>query len=136
MKKTFLLYSLFLSCILSAQEKSLTNTSKSSFAKLRSVDMNAVQWTAGFWAERFQVCRDSMVPNMWNIYNDDKISHAFANFKIAAGLDTGSHKGPSFHDGDYYKTLEALASLYAVTKDHRLDDMMDQAIDVIGKSQR
>lgn len=119
-----------------AQEKSLTNTSKSSFAKLYSVNLADVQWTKGFWAERFQVCKDSMVPNMWRLYNDPNISHAFENFKIAAGIDTGSHKGPSFHDGDYYKTLEAVASLYAVTKDKRLDEKMDGAIDVIGKSQR
>ena len=114
-----------------AQDKALVNTSQSSFAKLRPVDMGQVQWTRGFWAERFRVCRDSMVPNLWRIYNDATISHAFRNFEIAAGLDTGSHKGPSFHDGDYYKTLEAMASLYAATKDSRLDAMMDKAIEVI-----
>jgi DUF1680 family protein len=79
--------------------------------------MDDVQWTKGFWAERFAVCKDSMVPNLWHIYNNAEISHAFRNFEIAAGLDTGSHKGPSFHDGDYYKTLEALAGIYALTKD-------------------
>jgi DUF1680 family protein len=137
MKKIFVSFcALLASTVIHAQEKSLTNTTKSSYAKLHSVDMNAVQWTNGFWAERFQVCRDSMVPNMWSIYNDDKISHAFANFKIAAGLDTGNHKGPSFHDGDYYKTLEAVASMYAITKDKKLDEAMDKAIDVIGKGQR
>ncbi len=119
-----------------AQDRSLVNTSHSSFGKLHSVDMGQVQWTRGFWAERFQTCRDSMVPNLWHIYNDANISHAFRNFEIAAGLDTGSHKGPSFHDGDYYKTLEAVASLYAVTKDNRLDAMMDKAIAIIAKTQR
>lgn len=126
---------LFAGC-LQAQEKSLTNTLHSPFARLHSVNMGSVHWTTGFWAERFQVCRDSMVPNMWRIYNDDNISHAFKNFKIAAGLDTGQHVGPSFHDGDYYKTLEAVAALYANTKDPHLDAMMDAAIAVIGKSQR
>lgn len=132
---------LFLLCFVivgqsAAQEKSLTNTSASAYAKLSSVDMGSVQWTKGFWADRFRVCKDSMVPNMWRIYNDADISHAFKNFEIAAGLDTGSHKGPSFHDGDYYKTLEAVAALYAVTKDKKLDEAMDKAIAVIGKSQR
>jgi DUF1680 family protein len=73
---------------------------------------------------------------MWKIYNDAGISHAFKNFEIAAGLDTGSHKGPSFHDGDFYKTLEAVASVYAATRDKRLDEQMDKAIEVIGKAQR
>jgi DUF1680 family protein len=119
-----------------AQEKGLTNTSKSAYAKLRSVNMGDVQWTNGFWADRFKVCKDSMVPNMWHLYTDPNISHAFENFKIAAGIDTGEFKGPSFHDGDFYKTLEAVASMYAATKDKHLDEIMDGAIDVIGKAQR
>src|SRR5687768_9097623 len=110
-----------------AQNNPLVNTSKSPYAMLHSVDMNAVKWTQGFWAERFAVCKDSMVPNLWRIYNDEKISHAFKNFEIAAGIDTGSHMGPSFHDGDFYKTLESVASLYALTKDKRLEEMMDHA---------
>jgi DUF1680 family protein len=126
----------WLSVSLIAQQSSLTNTSQSKFAKLRSIDMGSVQWTKGFWAERFQVCRDSMVPNIWRIYTDANISHAFKNFEIAAGLDTGSHKGPSFHDGDFYKTFEAVASMYAATHDKKLDEIMDKAIEVIGKAQR
>ena len=114
----------------------MTNTTKSAFAKLKSVNMDDVHWTNGFWAERFKVCRDSMVPNMWRIYNDPNISHAFKNFEIAAGLDTGDFKGPSFHDGDFYKTLESVASMYAATKDKQLDEIMDRAINVIGKAQR
>jgi uncharacterized protein len=119
-----------------AQEQSLVNTSQSKHAKLHSVDMSDVRWTEGFWADRFKVARESMVPNLWKIYNDADISHAFKNFEIAAGLDTGSHKGPSFHDGDYYKTLEAVASMYAVTRDKKLEQMMDRAIAVIARSQR
>src|SRR5678810_953597 len=138
MKKLFSFLFIFVSLthLATAQEKSLTNTSKSSYAKLKSVNMGDVQWTAGFWAERFKVCKDSMVPNMWHLYTDANISHAFENFKIAAGIDTGDFKGPSFHDGDFYKTLEAVASMYAATKDKHLDALMDNAIDVIGKAQR
>jgi uncharacterized protein len=98
--------------------------------------MNDVVWTKGFWAERFKVCRETMVPNLWRIYNDASISHAFKNFEIAAGLDTGMHKGPSFHDGDFYKTLESVASVYAITKDAKLDQWMDKAIATIAKAQR
>ncbi|MEJ6981383.1 glycoside hydrolase family 127 protein [Pedobacter sp. P351] len=121
---------------ISAQDKSLVNTSLSPHAKLQSLNMRDVTWTTGFWADRFKVAKETMVPNMWRIYNDAKISHAFKNFEIAAGLDTGNHKGPSFHDGDYYKTLEAVASVYAVSRDKKLDQMMDKAIAVIAKSQR
>ncbi|MNK47157.1 Non-reducing end beta-L-arabinofuranosidase [compost metagenome] len=127
---------LALASVAKAQDKSLVNTSNSPYAKLHSINLSDVTWTKGFWADRFKVATETMVPNMWAIYNDPKISHAFKNFEIAAGLDTGSHAGPSFHDGDYYKTLEAVAVLYASTKNPKLNDMMDKAIAVIGKSQR
>jgi DUF1680 family protein len=130
---TLLFFSLLNS---SAQDKSLVNTSESPHAKLHSLNMRDVTWTKGFWADRFKVAKETMVPNMWAIYNDADISHAFKNFEIAAGLDTGSHKGPSFHDGDYYKTLEAVASLYASTQDAKLNEIMDKSIAVIAKSQR
>jgi len=105
-------------------------------AVLARVDMASVRWTKGFWAERFAVCRDSMLPNLWKIYTDAGVSHAFENFRIAAGLDTGVHSGPPFHDGDFYKLLEGMAATYAITKDRRLDSMMDMAIGVIVKCQR
>jgi DUF1680 family protein len=77
-----------------------------------------------------------MVPHLWATYTSKEMCYSFQNFKIAAGLDTGRFRGPSFHDGDFYKTLEAVAALYANTKDPRLDSMMDEAIAVIGKAQK
>ncbi|MDB5247148.1 MAG: hypothetical protein JWQ40_1542 [Segetibacter sp.] len=132
----FFLIGLLLLNRLQAQDKGLVNTSKSAYAKLSGLDIEDVRWTKGFWADRFRVCRDSMVPNIWNVYTDANISHAYKNFEIAAGLDTGSHKGPSFHDGDFYKTMEAVVTMYAITRDKKLDEMLDKAITTIGKSQR
>ncbi|HTN19951.1 MAG TPA: glycoside hydrolase family 127 protein [Pelobium sp.] len=120
----------------SAQQKALTNTSNSKFAVFQSPNMEDVRWTGGFWGDRFEVCRTAMIPHIWDTYMDADVSHAFKNFEIAAGLDTGQHKGPSFHDGDFYKVLEGVANMYAVTKDKKLDEMMDKAIAVIAKSQR
>jgi DUF1680 family protein len=105
---------------LRAQDKALVNTTASPYAKLSSVDMGDVKWTTGFWADRFKVCRETMVPNLWRIYTDPKIGHALQNFEIAAGLDTGSHVGPPFQDGDFYKLFEAVAAMYAATHDPQL----------------
>jgi DUF1680 family protein len=136
MKKTIIaIIGLVMMHNVSAQT-SLVNTSQSSHAKLSSIGMSDVQWTKGFWAERFQVCKDSMVPHLWETYTSKTMCYAFQNFRIAAGLDTGRFRGPSFHDGDFYKTLEAMAALYASTKDKKLDAMMDDAIAVIAKAQR
>ena len=117
-------------------QSSLVNTSKSIHAKLSGVDMGDVQFTNGFWAERFAVCRDAMLPRLWNTYTSKDMCYSFQNFRIAAGLDTGNFRGPSFHDGDFYKTLEAMAAMYAITKDPILNAQMDTAIAVIGKAQK
>lgn len=119
-----------------AQDKAITNTSESPFAKQRAVNMENVSWTKGFWAERTETCYDHMVPHLWEVYTRADISHAYRNFEIAAGLHEGEHKGPSFHDGDFYKTLEAVCALYAQTKDAKLLQMIDEVIPVIAKSQR
>ncbi len=117
-------------------QKGLVGTSNSPYAKLYSLGMDDVKLTDGFWAERFNVCRDVMVPQLWNIYTSDTVCYAFRNFKIAAGLQSGSFQGPSFHDGDFYKTLEAVAAMYASTKDIGLFNKMEEAIRVISLAQR
>lgn len=137
MKKTFAcFFSLAFALSANAQNKALVNTSLSPYAKLHGVNMGDVQWTSGFWGERFNVAKESMVPQLWKVYTSADISHAYRNFEIAAGLAEGNHDGPSFHDGDFYKTIEAVASLYASTKDKKLDEMMDKVIETIAKSQR
>lgn len=139
MKKVFILLFSLGFCLAnkfaSAQNAGITNTSRSPYTRLHSVDLGDVKWTGGFWKERFDICRDSMITNMWHLFKDPHISHAFRNFQIAAGLDTGSHVGPPFMDGDFYKWLEAVAAVYSVTKDPRLDSLMDKVIAVIAKAQ-
>lgn len=119
-----------------AQKAGLVNTSQSKYAALSSINMGSVQFTKGFWADRFAICRDSMLPHLWDTYHNEVLCHSFRNFEIAAGLYPGKFRGPSFHDGDFYKTLEAVAAMYAVTKDYKLDTMMDHAIAVIAKAQK
>ncbi|HEX3165728.1 MAG TPA: glycoside hydrolase family 127 protein [Chitinophagaceae bacterium] len=136
MKKYFITSFIVLLMIQSSGQNSLVNTSNSPHAKLNSVGLSDVQWTKGFWAERFAVCRDAMVPQLWQTYTSKDMCYSFQNFRIAAGLDTGRFRGPSFHDGDFYKTLEAVAAMYAATKDKKLEAWMDEAIDVIGKAQK
>jgi len=95
-----------------------------------------MQWTGGFWADWSRVCRETMVPNMWRLLQDDSISHAFANFRIAAGLQQGQHHGPKWHDGDLYKWLEAACYVYGSTRDAQIDRLIDEVIAVITQVQR
>lgn len=135
MKKYLIIAGLFSSMIAVAQN-GLVNTQGSAHAKLTTVGISDVSWTKGFWAERFAVCRDAMLPQLWQTYTSKDICYSFQNFRVAAGLDTGRFRGPSFHDGDFYKTLEAVAAMYANTKDKKLEAWMDEAIAVIGKAQK
>lgn len=138
MKKTFLLLLIIAtaSVSLSAQNRGLTNTSASKYAKMSSVDIDAVHWTNGFWNERYAIIKDTMIQSMWHTLKDADLSHAYRNFEIAAGNCDGTHVGPPFHDGDFYKFFEGVASVYAQTKDPKLGKMMDEIIAVIAKVQR
>lgn len=104
--------------------------------RLAPVPLASARWTGGFWADRFSICRDSLVPHLWAVYTDPAMGHALQNFAIAAHLAAGVHVGPPFQDGDFYKLLEAMAAEYAVCRDRSLDSMMDRAIYFIARAQR
>ena len=117
-------------------QNSLVNTQFSPFAKMQTLGLSDVHFTNGFLAERFEVCKNTMLPELWKTYTSDSFCFSYKNFKVAAGLDTGRFRGPSFHDGDFYKTLEAVTAVYATTKDKKLEGWLDEAIAVIAKAQK
>ena len=119
-----------------AQSNGLTDMSQSRFAKMVNTGIGTVHWTDGFWRDRFQVFSQTSLQSMWNTWNTPEISHGFRNFEIAAGVCKGEHWGPPFHDGDMYKWMEGVASVYAVNKDPELDKLMDNFITCVVKAQR
>ena len=123
----------------------LTDMSRSKQAKMQNVPLGSAQWTGGFWGDRFQMLSTTGIWDMWNTWNTpweviDNMglhgSNGFRNFEVAAGTVKGKHHGPPFHDGDMYKWLEACASVYAVTKDPKIDALMDKFIEQIALAQR
>ena len=112
------------------------NTSASPHAKAQPVGLNEVRWTRGFWADRFENCRTQMIPAMWRLMEGTNYSHYFQNFRVAAGLAEGRHRGAPFNDGDFYKWMEAACAMLAVTKDAELDQRLNDIISVIAKAQR
>ena len=135
MKKT--ITTLLLACALpaQAQQNGLTDTHNSRYAVMTAAPLSAVKWTGGFWGERFQVLSQTSLLSMWQTWQT-KEGKGFNNFLIAAGEQQGDHHGPPFHDGDMYKWLEAVASVYAINKDPELDRVMDRFIGLIVKAQR
>jgi hypothetical protein len=84
-----------------AGERSLIDTTRSPSAKMYMVDLGDVRWNGGLLGERFDVCRTTMIPHLWDILSSETESHAWANYRIAAGLQTGKFSGPPFNDGDF-----------------------------------
>ena len=135
-------------CCLTAtylQAQGLTDMSHSKQAKMQNVPLGSAQWTGGFWGDRFQMLSTTGIWDMWNTWNTpweviDNLglhgSNGFRNFEVAAGTVKGKHHGPPFHDGDMYKWLEACASVYAVTKDPKIDTLMDKFIEQVALAQR
>lgn len=113
--------------------------------RLHALGAGEVRWTEGFWAGRFAQARSVTIPHMWEYFqgNASNIgmsgiggSYAWDNFRTAAGEMKGEFSGARWLDGDFYKLLEAVAHVYAVTHDEELDQLMDRVIAVLAKAQQ
>jgi DUF1680 family protein len=103
---------------------------------LQPLEPNDIRWTHGFWAERFETCRTQTIPAVWRIMEGTNYSQFLQNFRLAAGLSEGRHRGAPFNDGDFYKWLETASATLATTNDPNLAHLIDNCIDVIAKAQR
>jgi uncharacterized protein len=134
------LFAFALPFVARAGERALVDTSRSPHARMYMPGLADVRWSGGLLGERFEACRTTMIPYMWSIFKDPHESHAWDNFLMAAGLGegrgTGRPHGPPFNDGDLLKWFEALAQVYAITRDPAIDRQMDEMIAVIAKAQR
>lgn len=115
--------------------RGIMNTTQSPHVKFKSIDIGDCQWTEGFWAEKWKQAEKTMVPYMGSLLKGD-IGHGLNNFKIAAGLKEGEHQGWWWHDGDFYKWMEASMYIYAINKDERILQEIDEIISIIGKAQQ
>lgn len=115
--------------------RAIVNTKHSPYVTLKNINIGDCRWTEGFWADKFKLAEESMVPYMGDLLTGDT-GHALNNFKIAAGLKQGEHKGMHWHDGDFYKWIEAAIYIYAQNKDQQLLDELNGYIDVISQAQQ
>ena len=117
-----------------AQESGIINNTDSPHVIFKSTNIGDCTWTDGFWADKFKVCEEKMVPYMGELLCGDT-GHALNNFKIAAGLKEGEHKGMRWHDGDFYKWIEASLYVYAQNHNVALLKEIDEYIEIIGQAQ-
>ena len=114
----------------------VADTAASPHAVVRTVGLDEVRWTSGFWADRFQLCDTQMIPSMERLMEGTNYTQFFRNFEIAAGLAEGKSRGAPFNDGDFYKWMEGAAASLAVKKNPALEARLDEIIAVIARAQR
>src|SRR5215469_4078815 len=116
--------------------KNNKNAHKAPHARLHALPLREVHWTNnGFWSDRFQTCKTSMVPTMSRLMQDEKRSRFLLNFQTATGERKGEHHGAKWDDGDFYKWLESAAATLAFSPDPTLDADLDRMIALVGRAQ-
>jgi len=137
-KRTIILlfvFNILFAGYLFSADRGLVNTTSSPYVKYKSVDMDAVRWTSGFWADKFNTAHNTTIPTMWDLLKDPEILHAWQNLRIVAGLEEGEFRGTVWQDGDFYKWIEAVSYVYALTGEKELDQLLDKVIPVLAKAQ-
>lgn len=110
-------------------------SSETTFQKLFPLPAGSVSWNAGFWGERFDLVKDTVLPSMKKALNEPENGAVFSNFYVAAGLQEGEHKGTMWSDGDCYKWIEAMTHVYGITKDEDIVAQLNELLKVIAKAQ-
>ena len=105
-------------------------------ARLRPLPLDAVQWTQGFWAERWKQLDEVTLPEMWRLLADPQAGHVLDNFRIAAGRAGGKYAGTNWQDEWLYKWIEAAACVWRQTREPWIAGRMNEGIALIAAAQQ
>jgi DUF1680 family protein len=122
--------------VVCASDAAIAAEAASPHAVVRPLSLEDVEWTDGFWANRFDVNRQKSLPAMWAIMKGTEYKPFLQHFLIASGDAEGRYRGAQWNDGDFYKFLEAVTATYAVTGDPKLLPILDESIAAIARAQR
>ena len=86
------------------RDQGILNLTKSPYAKLRNVPVNAVTIENGFWAQRREVNVSKSIPSMGKLL---EANGRMDNFRRLVGKSTAAQRGPVYSDSDVYKWMEA-----------------------------
>jgi DUF1680 family protein len=109
------------------------------FNPIKAIPLKQVRIDNPFWSRYIQLVRTTVIPYQWEALNDRiadaEPSHAIQNFRIAAGKEQGEFHGFVFQDSDLAKWLEAVGYSLAIHPDPNLEQLADDAIDLIADAQ-
>jgi DUF1680 family protein len=107
---------------------------------IKAIPLQNVHIDNPFWSHYTKLVRDTVIPYQWEALNDRiehaEPSYAIQNFRIAAGREQGKFGGMVFQDSDLAKWLEAVGYSLAIHPDPNLEQLADDAIDLIAEAQQ
>ncbi|NIM94834.1 MAG: glycoside hydrolase family 127 protein [Anaerolineales bacterium] len=108
------------------------DTSRSQFARLKSVPLTSVSLEDSFWAPRLELLRETTLPTQYQLLEE---TGRIDNFRRAAGIVDAEFQGFFFNDSDVYKWVEAVAWSLAGGSDPKLEAMLENVIAAIEGAQ-
>ena len=109
--------------------------SRSPKTQMRAFGLDAVRWTDGFWAKRYEQTHKVTLRRLWELAADPEAGHVLDNMRITAGIQEGEFAGSYWQDAWLYKWIEAAACVYRVTGDAWIAARMDESIALIAQAQ-
>src|SRR5215207_10337798 len=108
--------------------------SRSPFARLRPVAIDAVTIDDAFWMPRMRTNRESTLPSQFRLLRE---TGRMDNLLRAAGKLDGEFQDRVFNDSDVYKWLEAASWAVAASPDAEpeLEAMIEEAISAVADAQ-
>lgn len=107
--------------------------------KLRLISLNDIRIDDAFWNKYTGLVTKEIIPYQWKALNDEvedaEPSFCISNYEVAAGRKEGTFHGWVFQDTDLAKWLEAVAYSLSYEPNPALEQLADEAIDLIGEAQ-
>jgi DUF1680 family protein len=109
------------------------STATSSHARWRTLPLDSVSLTEGFWHHKQKINRQVSLRHGYRMLNQ---SGNLNNLRLAAGSGEGEYRTPVFMDSDVYKWLEAVSYDLSNVPDPELERMADEAIALLAAAQQ
>lgn len=107
-------------------------------SRIKTPEFHSIKITDSLFKHYVDLIAKKMLPYQWDVLNgkgECVKSYCINNFKIAAGVLSGEHKGVVFGDTDAYKWLEAVA-FCAMNGEKDFIPVADELIELIEKAQQ
>lgn len=118
-----------------AQQHAIIDLDQSPYARLKSINLDEVRITGGFWYDRQHLNEEASLEVLWDRATNPIYGYSLNNFRKAAGLMGGKNEGVWWQDAWMYKWIESASYIYAATGRKDLLERMDSVIDIIALAQ-